>query len=196
MRQWSNGLVFACGLAGMLAQSSFAQEIQILPVQAQPAQILPAQAVPNVLQAKVMIARPGVMPIMQQAQLMQADAVVVGRVVGMEPVDIQAPVMANQPNANYRVAVIQVNEVIHGVKQDTKMVRVGFIAAPMNGDPNGGINGGGGIQIQIQPAIQPVPPNGLIRRPYQGYGNVALQVRAGWAVHPHQASQGKLLPRP
>src|SRR5436189_293351 len=120
MRRWFSGLALACGLTGMVVQSSLAQNVQILPVQAQPAQVQPAQIqiLPvqgNVIQAKVAIARAQILPVIQQAQLTQADAVIVGRVIGMEPMDVEATPAANQPKTNYRIAVVQVSEVIHGV---------------------------------------------------------------------------------
>ena len=83
----------------------------------------------------------------------------------------QPPPAANQPKANYRIAVVQVTEAIHGVKKDTQMIRVAFIA-PANGDPNVG-GGAIGGNIQILPAIQ---PGGLAnRRPFIG-GSVQLQM--------------------
>ncbi len=135
-------------------------------------------------------------------RLADADAVVVGRVVGLEPMDVKADsIVPGQGKINYRIAIVQVTDAIRGVKKDVQTIRVAFIA-PGNPVPGvgGGINGGGaavvggGIQIQVlpavqpgqpapavqpvpQPAIQPLPPQIGGRRPFiGGIGGIQLQV--------------------
>lgn len=153
----------------MLAQQAAAQVAQPVPppVQAQPIQIQiqvqpgqPAQIQPVQIQPGVaakMVMRPNFQ------RITSPDVVVVGRVVGMEPVDVEASPAAGQAKTNYRIAVLQVNDVLRGVKKDTMMVRVGFIV----GAP--GANAVGGVQFQ---------PGGAIRRPiaFPGTPNVAVQV--------------------
>src|ERR1043165_2695742 len=73
-------------------------------------------------QAKVQIqiaAKPAIMPIRYNPQqMLQADAIVVGRVVGLEPMDVQATPAPNQAKANYRIAVVQISDMVHGLKKD------------------------------------------------------------------------------
>jgi len=142
MRRWIFVLSLAAICAALLALETTAQQ-------------------KAVAKAKIM-PRPPIM--VNQQRLTLPDVVVVGRVVGLEPMDVEATPAPGQPNVKYRLAVVQVAEALHGVKKATKMVRIGFIAPGENVNP---ANPGG---IQIQPAIQPRLPI----RPF--YGNVTLQV--------------------
>lgn len=138
------------------------------------------------------VAMPG--PVMGPQRLADADAVIVGRVIALEPMDVKADSMIpGQGKISYRIAVVQVTDAVRGVKKDVQTVRVGFI---VQGGPNvapgvGGINGGGvvvggNVQIQIAPAVQPVQPQPAIqplppqiggRRPFPGFGGgIQLQV--------------------
>ena len=69
-----------------------------------------------------------------------ADALIVGRVVGVEPQDVEVePFPGNTGKQKYRIAVVKVNEVIRGAK-DMKQIRVAFYPPPENNvDPGGGI---------------------------------------------------------
>lgn len=60
----------------------------------------------------------------------QSDAVVVGRVIAIEPTDVEVK------GAKYTIAIVQVSDKILGVK-DEKMIRVGFIppVKPIPGKP-------------------------------------------------------------
>ena len=58
-------------------------------------------------------------------RVINADAVVVGKVVGIEPQDVMVM------NVTYRVAVVKVDDAIRGAK-DAKQVRVAFIPPPAN----------------------------------------------------------------
>lgn len=79
----------------------------------------------------------------------QADAVVIGRVVGIEPQDIALPAAPGLPNGMFRVAVVNVAESIRGAK-DAKMIRLAFLA-PQNPPPKKG-------PILIRPGIRGVVP--------------------------------------
>jgi len=153
MRSWFKCLA-ACGAVGLLVSGVSAQAKVEIQIQAQP---LPAQQ-PNVqiIQGRADVAMPmyGNTP----NRLANSDAVFVGRVVALEPMDIEASPAKGQAKLTYRIAVIQVTETIRGVKKEAKTVRVGFQVAN-NGQP-GAL---GNVQIQIQPAIQ---PGGLGRRAF------------------------------
>ncbi len=159
MQRW----LMAFGLAGILAGSGSAQQVQIqvqvqggqAQVQAAQIQVLPAQAAQLQPAARVMM--PPIM--LQQARLTQADAIVVGRVVAIEPMDVEATPAPGQAKVKYRVAVVQVSDPIYGLKKGTENVRVAFLA-----QPNNNLVPGGGA-VQIQPAIQVLPGRGPIRRP-------------------------------
>lgn len=86
----------------------------------------------------------------------QADAVVVGRVVALEPKDIEVAGPGGA-KTTYRIAVVNVTDSIVGVK-GVKAIRVGFIPTPMG--PDGG------------PAVRPIIRPGIGRFP----GNVNLEV--------------------
>ncbi|MBI2803408.1 MAG: hypothetical protein HYX68_00310 [Planctomycetes bacterium] len=59
-----------------------------------------------------------------------ADAIVVGRVIGMEPQDVEVPASpGSKIKIKYRIAVVNVSEVVLG-KKGTKTLRVGFV--PVN----------------------------------------------------------------
>jgi hypothetical protein len=182
MQRWFI-LPLACVFAIAIASAATAQVIQ---VEAQPAQVQ-IQVQGNVQQIQIQPAvadRVAIMPGIgfNQTRMMQADAIFVGRVVAIEPMDVEATPAPNQGKVMYRVAQVQVTEIIHGVKKDTQMVRVAFIAQPNQPQP-GGIGGGinpGNIQIlPVQPpnggpAIQPFPGG---RRPFPG--NVQMQLTVG-----------------
>ncbi|MCI0456539.1 MAG: hypothetical protein L0Z62_06115, partial [Gemmataceae bacterium] len=74
------------------------------------------------------------------ARTVLADAIVVGRVVGMEDKDIEvAPFPGSPAKASYRIAIVAVTDGVKGAR-DLKMIRVGFPAPPMGvNDPNPGI---------------------------------------------------------
>jgi len=60
-----------------------------------------------------------------------ADAVLVGRVDGLEDTDVEAAAFPGSPQKmKYRVAIVLVNDPIMGVKKDQKKVRIGFIPPP------------------------------------------------------------------
>jgi len=173
MQRWSVSL----SLTGVLALtlSSFVSAQVEIQVQAKPVQVqIQVQAQPAIQIADRAVAMPAVM--YNQNRLLSADAIFVGRVVAIEPMDVDASPAPGQANAKYRIAVVQVSEIIHGLKKDTKMVRVGFIAQPNNNPP---INGGGVGGVQILPAIQPGGPAIQPfpgRRPFPGNFQMNLQV--------------------
>ncbi len=123
MRQWLLSVALLFGLCTVLVQTTDAKALAVM-----------------------------VQPMQGPQRLTQADAVVVGRVVGFEPMDVQAEPMPGQPKQALRIAVVQVSEALVGVKKDVKMIRVAFIAPPMPGDPNqpGVIGNAGGPINQIQ----------------------------------------------
>lgn len=71
------------------------------------------------------------------AKMAQADTLLVGRVIGIEPQDVELqPFPGVQQKTKFRVAVVQVTERIRGLK-DQKTVRVAFYPPPENKvDPN------------------------------------------------------------
>ncbi len=76
-------------------------------------------------------------------RIVNSDAVFVGRVVDLEPVDLDAKAFPGaKDTVKYRIAVEKVNEIIRGLKEE-KTVRVGFIpfVAPKPGQPL--VSGGG-----------------------------------------------------
>lgn len=83
----------------------------------------------------LLIARPS-----GPGRVIQADGIVMGRVVAHEPKDLQlAPAPGADNKVTYRVAVISVGEVIKGDKkegQNAKSVRVAFLPPPDNTNPN------------------------------------------------------------
>jgi hypothetical protein len=61
-------------------------------------------------------------------RIVRSDIVVLGRVVALEPKDVQAILSSAHPyRLDYRIAVVKVQEVIHGPK-DVKELRLGFIS--------------------------------------------------------------------
>ncbi len=157
MHRWL--AVFVLTLMFTCAASAQVVEIQ---VEVQPAQVQIIQA-----QADRVAIMPGYA--YNQNRLLQSDVIVVGRVVAMEPMDVEAVPAPGQPKTMYRIAQVQVTEVIHGVAKDTKMIRVGFMPQG-NVAPNpGGIN-----ILPVQPAIQPAFQPG--RRPIPGNFPMNLQV--------------------
>jgi len=195
MQRWSV-IALTCVLTIALAGAVSAQNIQ---VQAQPA---PVQIQVQIQAAQVQI-QPGVadrIAIMpggfgnNQNRMLQADAIFVGRVVAMEPMDVEGTPAPNQGKVMYRVAQVQVTEIIHGVKKGTEMVRVAFVAQPNGNVAPGAI--GGGIQVlpaQPLPAIQPAI--GRVR-PFPG--NFQIQLTVGqdglFAVSKHHKENFFLAP--
>jgi hypothetical protein len=148
-----------------------AAQVQVLPAQVQ---VLPAQQIQQIqIQPGGRIIQGGP-AFNQRPNLTQADAVFVGRVVAIEPMDVDASPAAGQANVKYRVAVVQVNDKVHGLKKETQTVRVAFVVQGGNNvAPGVGGGGVGGVQIQIQPAFQPA----IARRPFPGnFGQVNLTV--------------------
>src|SRR5262245_13759981 len=91
------------------------------------------------------------LPVVQgPARVAQAEAIVVGRVVALEDKDVKVGEMM------YRIAVVQVTEVIKGTKE--QMVKVGFVAPPVN-------------QPNPNPVPVPIRPG---RRP--GFGGPQYQI--------------------
>jgi hypothetical protein len=190
MQKWYATLALACGCSIAVASAVSAQVIEIqVQVQQGQAQVVPAQPpqaqfVP-VQDGKAMIARPGGpgFGFNPAGKLTPVDAVFVGRVVALEPMDVEAEQTPKGAKAKYRVAVVEVSEIIHGVKKDTKQVRVAFIVQGNNG-PGIGLppGAGGGVQIlpvnPPQPAIQPFPGPGGIRRPPFN-NNFMIQLQMG-----------------
>src|SRR5262245_24194418 len=120
MRKWFVSFGLACG--GLIAAAaSVSAQVQ---VQQAPDLPLPVQ-----IEARVQIAD-RIMPggfgapalYMPTIKLGQADAIVVGRVIAIEPMDVPAAPAAGQPKVNYRIAVVQVSEPIHGVKKGIETI--------------------------------------------------------------------------
>src|ERR1043166_3493275 len=73
------------------------------------------------------------------ARVINADAVIVGKVVGLEPQDVMVM------NVTYRVAIVKVDQALKG--KEAKQVRIAFIPPPAN-PPKFKIGGGrGGVQL-------------------------------------------------
>ena len=65
-------------------------------------------------------------------RIARSDIVVLGRVVAMEPKDVEAVLSLAHPyRLDYRIAVVKVAEVIHGPK-DVKQLRLGFVSPDQN----------------------------------------------------------------
>lgn len=114
MQRWQTSLA-AIGLTILTTGVSAQNQIQIQ-VQVQPAPLAPLQgrlAVNNYASNR----------------LANSDAILVGRVVALEPMDMEAAPAKGQPKLTYRIGVIQVTESLHGLAKDAKMVRVGFVVA-------------------------------------------------------------------
>jgi len=77
------------------------------------------------------------------SRILTSDAVIVGKVVGLESQDVKVDSVA------YRIAIVQVGEAIRGAK-DAKTVRVGFVPLP-SGAVKGPIIRPGfrGVQLQV-----------------------------------------------
>ena len=61
-------------------------------------------------------------------RMVRSDLVVLGRVVAIEPKDVEAFFSSDSPfNLDYRIAVVKVHEVIHG-KKEVKELRLGFVS--------------------------------------------------------------------
>lgn len=97
-------------------------------------------------------------------RLAGTDAVLLGRVIGFEPQDVEAAANPGAAKMSYRIAIVQVNEVIRGIKPDVKQIRVGFPAPRANAP---GVGGGA-----AGPAIQPLP----FRPGRPGFGGMQLQM--------------------
>ncbi|HZZ78606.1 MAG TPA: hypothetical protein VFE62_08810 [Gemmataceae bacterium] len=188
MQRW----LMAMGAAGLLAGAASAQvqvQVQGKVVQAAQVQVLPAN--------KVVVAdRVALLPAMVQGvRLTQADAIFVGRVIAIEPMDVEAAPAQGQGKVKYRVAVVQVSDNIFGLKKDAQNVRLAFVVQG-NGNFQPGAVGGA---IQIQPAIQPVPGGPMIgRRPYMPFGQMNLTVgqEGMFAVNKHSKENFYLSPTP
>src|SRR5262245_13354478 len=73
-----------------------------------------------------------IMPQVQgPARAVQADVIVVGRVVALEDKDVKVGAVT------YRIAVVNVSEAIKGTKE--QMIKVGFIPTPKGPLPPGGV---------------------------------------------------------
>jgi hypothetical protein len=82
-------------------------------------------------------------------RVVNSDAVFVGRVIEFEPVDVDAkPFPQAKEPVKYRIAIVQVNEIIRGLKAE-KTVRVGF-AVPVQPKPGKPISSGGLRNPQLQ----------------------------------------------
>jgi len=147
MRQWILGLATACVCTCVCGQNVSAQAV-----------------------AKIQVTTSAMLPANGGFQrLANMDAIVVGRVIGLEPMDVSAAPAPGQANASYRIAVVQLSDRLHGVKNDAGMIRVGFLVSNPNGFAN--VVGGGGVQIQ------PANPGGpAIARPMFRVNTVQLQV--------------------
>ncbi len=88
-------------------------------------------AITVVAHADVMILPPGI------DRIVLSDAIVVGRVIAIEPQDVEIPLT---PDGNlkfrFRIAVVNVSEPIVG-KKDVKTLRVGFVPADEKRNPIG-----------------------------------------------------------
>jgi hypothetical protein len=84
-----------------------------------------------------------VMPPAGPARVLNSDAVFVGKVVGLEPQDVQVM------NVTYRIAVVQIEQPLHGVKKDDKMLRVAFQPPAGPGGKGPFIPGIRGVQLQV-----------------------------------------------
>src|SRR5215469_14637216 len=83
-----------------------------------------------------------IMPQPGPTRVVNADAIVVGKVVALEPQDVTVD------KVNYRIAVVKVDQALRGAK-DAKTVRIGFLPPPM-----GGIRPGGPIRPGFRPGVQ------------------------------------------
>jgi hypothetical protein len=79
------------------------------------------------------------------ARVANADAVIVGNVVGLEPEDVTVD------KTTYRIAVVRINQGLKGTK-DAKMLRIGFIPLPKPGENGKGpkvvVTGARPVQLQ------------------------------------------------
>jgi hypothetical protein len=76
------------------------------------------------------------------ARVANADAVVVGKVTSIEPQDVMVG------TTKYRIAVVQIEDAIKGVKEGVKSVRIGFIPIEKP-KPNVFVTGGRPVQLQV-----------------------------------------------
>src|SRR5262249_45311953 len=77
------------------------------------------------------LVRPQPLPI----RVAQSDVIFVGKVIELEPMDVDAkPFPGGTETTKYRIAVVQVNQAITGLK-DEKKLRLGFVAAVKPGLP-------------------------------------------------------------
>jgi hypothetical protein len=104
------------------------------------------------------------------------DALLVGRVIAIEDMDVKVPVTQGSPQMmTYRIAIVEVSEVIRG-KNEMKKIRVGFMpnANPGLGGP--GVKPGGAPQPNVRP-LPPPPPGpggGVFGPPQLKVGNDGL----------------------
>jgi hypothetical protein len=154
MQRWFASIVIAGVFSIVLASAAAAQiQVQAQPVQGQGQAKIQVQIQVQAQPAQIQPGRIMQPPVMNnQPRMMQADAIFAGRVVAMEPMDIEAEPAKGQAKVTYRIATVEVTEAIHGLKKDTKMIRVAFLAQP-NNQPAGGGGGGGNVRPAIQPGI-------------------------------------------
>ena len=94
--------------------------------------------------AHALIAPPRVQP-----RVIHSDAVLIGRVVGIESQDVAAPpTPAAKAPTPFRIAVVRVSEALRGV-QGQEVVRVGFRPPPEQGGPRGPV-----AAVQLKPGQQ------------------------------------------
>jgi hypothetical protein len=94
----------------------------------------------SALTARAMVIAPQPGP----TRVVNSDAVIVGKVIALEPQDTMVDKLA------YRIAVVQVEQALRGAK-DAKTLRVGFMAPPTGIKPGGPIIRPGfrGVQLQV-----------------------------------------------
>jgi hypothetical protein len=82
-------------------------------------------------------------------RIVQSDAVFVGKVIAIEPQDVDAkPFPGAKETVKYRIAVVSVSQAVKGMK-DEKMVRVGFVP-PVPRKPGLPISSGSLRNTQLQ----------------------------------------------
>lgn len=90
-----------------------------------------------------------IMPPPGPVRIVNSDAVFVGRVTEIEPIDVDAKAFPGaKETVKYRIAIVKVNQIINGLK-DEKTLRVGFIplVVPKAGVPMIGRRGGPQLEV-------------------------------------------------
>ncbi len=92
----------------------------------------------SIARAMVIMPQPG------PTRVVNSDAVIIGKVVALEPQDVMVD------KVNYRIAVVKIDQGLRGAK-DAKTLRLGFIPPPMGGVRPGPIIRPGfrGVQLQV-----------------------------------------------